>query len=686
MYAEVLSTPARAADAAGNAYANATWQFYAAGTTTPLAAFASPALTTPLPNPVVADANGLFPSVYFDPALSYRGVCQDAAGTVTLHDVDPINASLWQELALAGGAARIGFLQSGTGAVLRSVTAKLANDPIDVEDFGPIGTADDTAVFQAAYDAAAASQRPLRLPAGWFYVSGLVFHTFVTVEGAGPGITMFRTTGNGQTVITVSDDYSPSYERNNKWKMSGFGIDVSSHTGCTGLYTERMIRTVIERFCILGDDFPPFSHGNVGWRSVGDQFCTFREVVIEWCERGLVMTSHITAGGGNNNHFDGLIINACRVNAMIYKTATYPMMCNQFTNISLQASAHCSLYINGVTSCLFTMLVPEGDTSSQATVTYEGLTIKRGTVHADNRTTARFDGYDHENNDPLMRVTADNHSSLEFSAAGGAAVNTEADSTSSIVWEGRWGNASALRNTRVSLAHVGNAKSIYAWHPASGRIDTAFPNECLTPVAVPVHQHFGTSSRMVADSQTCFAREVTFIAQAGNTNANTIWARVIPANFLANETAWGAILLKSDRDTQIGFNFAQSLVAGVVDLKAGQWVRLLVSNHNYTGATRFGSIALWPVAADQPVLRLAQPIGLRSPSGQIARQLSEEHRFNPMDPAGMVLRQSAAPTTGSWTAGSQVLAIAPAAGAAPGWVCVASGTPGTWKAMAPLAV
>ncbi len=117
--------------------------------------------------------------------------------------------------------------------------------------------------------------------------------------------------------------------------------------------------------------------------------------------------------------------------------------------------------------------------------------------------------------------------------------------------------------------------------------------------------------------------------QAGNANANAIWARVIPANFLANETAWGAILLKSDRDTQIGFNFAQSLVAGVVDLKAGQWVRLLVSNHNYTGATRFGSIALWPVAADQPVLRLAQPIGLRSPSGQIARQLSASVRQPP---------------------------------------------------------
>lgn len=45
----------------------------------------------------------------------------------------------------------------------------------------------------------------------------------------------------------------------------------------------------------------------------------------------------------------------------------------------------------------------------------------------------------------------------------------------------------------------------------------------------------------------------------------------------------------------------------------------------------------------------------------------------------------AAPTDGTWTRGDIVLNIEPSAGGIPGWVCITSGTPGTWKAMADLA-
>ena len=45
---------------------------------------------------------------------------------------------------------------------------------------------------------------------------------------------------------------------------------------------------------------------------------------------------------------------------------------------------------------------------------------------------------------------------------------------------------------------------------------------------------------------------------------------------------------------------------------------------------------------------------------------------------------SAAPVSGDWLQGNIVWNSAPVAGGIPGWVCVASGTPGTWKAMANL--
>lgn len=46
---------------------------------------------------------------------------------------------------------------------------------------------------------------------------------------------------------------------------------------------------------------------------------------------------------------------------------------------------------------------------------------------------------------------------------------------------------------------------------------------------------------------------------------------------------------------------------------------------------------------------------------------------------------NAAPSTGTWRAGSVVWNYAPSAGGTPGWVCVTAGTPGTWKAMANVA-
>lgn len=47
---------------------------------------------------------------------------------------------------------------------------------------------------------------------------------------------------------------------------------------------------------------------------------------------------------------------------------------------------------------------------------------------------------------------------------------------------------------------------------------------------------------------------------------------------------------------------------------------------------------------------------------------------------------SAAPTGGTWTQGDVVWNTGVAAGGSPGWVCTTGGTPGTWKAMANVAV
>jgi hypothetical protein len=50
-----------------------------------------------------------------------------------------------------------------------------------------------------------------------------------------------------------------------------------------------------------------------------------------------------------------------------------------------------------------------------------------------------------------------------------------------------------------------------------------------------------------------------------------------------------------------------------------------------------------------------------------------------------VLSGSASPTIGTYVQGDMMFNSAPAAGGPMGWMCVAGGSPGTWKAMGSLA-
>ena len=75
------------------------------------------------------------------------------------------DAITFDQLGANGGAALTGFLQFGTGAVLRTVQAEL-RDSVSVKQFGAVGdnVTDDTAAIQAANAAAIASNKKLYFP------------------------------------------------------------------------------------------------------------------------------------------------------------------------------------------------------------------------------------------------------------------------------------------------------------------------------------------------------------------------------------------------------------------------------------------------------------------------------------------------------------------------------------------
>lgn len=132
----------RATNANNAAMSGAKWYFYVTETTTPATVYTTSALSTPHGSSVTADAGGKFASIYLDPDVTYRAILAAAGAdplTTSIADIDPydVGDTLRSELADSGGSALVTFIQAGSGAVERTVQAKL-RDRVDAFDFIPV--------------------------------------------------------------------------------------------------------------------------------------------------------------------------------------------------------------------------------------------------------------------------------------------------------------------------------------------------------------------------------------------------------------------------------------------------------------------------------------------------------------------------------------------------------------------
>jgi len=210
MAAEILSDLSRATDNNSSPIEGAQWFFYATGTLTPQAVYTTAALDTEHSNPVLADAAGRFPPIYFDASLTYRGILKNAAGaTLSGMDIDPINAGIASALAASAGAALVGFLQSGTGAVARTVEDK-GRETVTITDFLPDGyvtdgTVDYSTEIQAAIDAHKGKR--IIFPAGGTYLAAGITLSGSTYNGTHlviEGTFLLKAAAGGANVQSVS--------------------------------------------------------------------------------------------------------------------------------------------------------------------------------------------------------------------------------------------------------------------------------------------------------------------------------------------------------------------------------------------------------------------------------------------------------------------------------------------------
>ena len=108
-----------------------------------------------------------------------------------------------------GDAATLNFLQTGTGAVTRTVQSK-ERDIVSVIDFGAVGdnSTDDTAAIQAAIDAVPSTGGGVYFPAGQYKVTSSISASpvnAVILYGDGVGATQIRSTVAGSATILAGD-------------------------------------------------------------------------------------------------------------------------------------------------------------------------------------------------------------------------------------------------------------------------------------------------------------------------------------------------------------------------------------------------------------------------------------------------------------------------------------------------
>lgn len=177
---------------------------YAAGTTTPQAAYTTSAGNVAHTNPIVLNSAGRVASggeIWLTDAVSYKFVLQtSAAVTIATYDNITGNASgIISSLAASSGSSLIGYTQGGAGAVATTVQAKL-RQTVSVKDFGAVGdgTTNDTAAFAAATAYINANGGGhLIIPEGTYSITTesdpMLFTTGnVTIEGQGNSLIVAR--------------------------------------------------------------------------------------------------------------------------------------------------------------------------------------------------------------------------------------------------------------------------------------------------------------------------------------------------------------------------------------------------------------------------------------------------------------------------------------------------------------
>jgi len=222
-------------------------------------------------NPIQLDAEGRVPAggeIWLTDGNSYKIVVNDAdGGLVGTYDNITGNASgILSGFASSSGSSLIGFIQAGSGAVLRTAQSKL-RERVTPDDYGAVGdgVTNDSTAMQAAITYATSVGGTVRLNSSKNYLCSSIVDVTCNIYGDGGTITgSLRVAGDDITVRDVN------VVSNN----AVYGVFLAGSTVTPTIY----YRQKLERVNIT------FSPGTAVASSLGIMATNINYMTIDGCE------------------------------------------------------------------------------------------------------------------------------------------------------------------------------------------------------------------------------------------------------------------------------------------------------------------------------------------------------------------------------------------------------------------
>jgi len=327
-------------------FAGAGWQFfdsngiplaggllytYAAGTTTPQITYTTNAGSIANSNPIVLNSAGRTPNeIWLTSTLTYKFLVKNSVGT-EIASYDNIGGSFDSaSLSSSSGSSLIGFIQSGSGAVAKTVQTKLRQN-VSVLDFGAVGdgVTDDTAAIQAALN----SSSNVNLVEGYTYlITQLSMPSNTRLWGRG-ALKVKNSTNNNAIINGGSTNIV----------LEGFSLDgnYANQTSGSGIVLSTVTNSAIKNVTVTN-----------------------------------VYGTGILISAGSKNSVTGCVVSGCGQNAAGYGiylfASSYNLVCNNTVSNNCIGIV---IETSGVLTALYNTITGNVSTANRAAFTQSGAGI-----------------------------------------------------------------------------------------------------------------------------------------------------------------------------------------------------------------------------------------------------------------------------------------------------------------------